>query len=268
MNIDRTGPSPLASFACVAAFAFAATALLYGWLESSGVFKNEFFELGGAAAGFIAFLLIGHKSLISLIDRSDERSNLAQRNSELENRVRELEMAAIPNIECPDGYVAFSSRDHGVGFSRPNDWEPHEEAFLGIFKRPMDELVEKQKFQGNITITAFPYSIDRIPEHPLLNGSNENKLLKLPHLRAMRLLKVDPDSVFWEEGYIQNRSTLRTFYDYTNLESGNMMYTEALTLLNPSRKEILIFSLHEAKCRKEESSKIFKKVLSTISLWE
>ncbi|MEM6796647.1 MAG: hypothetical protein AAF725_21930, partial [Acidobacteriota bacterium] len=168
LKSGNEGPTPIVSFTVIFSLSLAAAWLFYGILESTGAVKNEAVELGGAAAGFLAFFWVGHKVFGALTESWERRTGLADRNASLEKRVLQLAKPEIPRIERPEGYIRFASQDYGLGFSRPQSWSPHEEMFLGIFKRPVDDKVRILGFQGNITITVSPYSLATQIDHPLL----------------------------------------------------------------------------------------------------
>ena len=121
-----------------------AAVLLYGALESTGTFESQKMRLGGAAAGFVIFLLVSSRVFLSIKKNTDQAGRdeaVKERDlkiKELKAENQRLKSAQLPEIRCPGGFELVYSSDLRLGFARPKTWTIHPEAQVGMYMRPLE----------------------------------------------------------------------------------------------------------------------------------
>lgn len=99
--------SPTFAFIIIFCLSLLAAGILYGLLESTGMFETKGMRLGGAAGGFIVILIISHRIFASIqkrIELQTDKKEIAERDScisVLKQEVERLSAAQIPEIRCP-----------------------------------------------------------------------------------------------------------------------------------------------------------------------
>ncbi len=111
-------PNKLVAISTIVGLSLLAAVVLFGFLKSTGVVKNDAFELGGAAAGFLITLW----TLRKWHDAIDEKEleELRTRTRQLTDQLGQLE---VPAMQLPAGYTSFVDREHSLQFGYPSDWK-------------------------------------------------------------------------------------------------------------------------------------------------
>lgn len=255
---------PVTGFLVIFCASLIGASVLYGAFPSTGVFQNKEFQLGGAAAGFVAIFLLASQVFRSL--QKQQAESLAKSQSSqiktLEQELKALRREGLPDVICPDGFEVIVSKDYGIGFSKPRLWEPNTEQSIGLYMRPINSENIDPSFRGNINVTVTPLENRAgIPEK-LSELSNEE--LKSPFIAAIQLYS--GKSVEWNETYISNRRAVKVSFNFHPSYNPNAtVFCEGAVVLDELSKQLFIFALYESELLISESKKYFHQLLSTIS---
>jgi hypothetical protein len=255
-----------------------AAVLFYGALESTGTFESQKMRLGGAAAGFVIFLLVSSQVFLSIKKNADQAGRgeaVKERDlkiKELKAENQRLKSAQLPEIRCPDGFALVYLSDLRLGFARPKTWTIHPETQVGMYMRPMGPgEMDRSHFQGNINITATHVTS---PEYRVLleqrraegqNGAFEpdDEFLKSPFLPAKNLLQAS--SFRFQPTFVDNARGIHCVARYPRKTAhGKFNIMEGISVFHENQARLFIFSLHECEELINESREVFQRLVSTV----
>lgn len=262
--------NPALAFIIVFGSSLVASAVLYGALKSSGIFARKGVELGGAAAGFVVILYLANRvfkglqkeHLAAFVNR--ELTSQRERISELQHLVARLRSGELPAVQCPDGFEVLVSRDLGVGFAHPKEWEQSPERFVGIFMRPLDQGVLERGFRGNISVTVTPVPSSEGSAQSSESDELLDELLKTPIEAAIKAWS--GENVRWKSTYLANRKALEGIFDYPRKEREDKRnVVECVVVFDNIAHRLFIFALYECEEAAEPSRELFRRMLSTVT---
>ncbi|MBL7178949.1 MAG: hypothetical protein ISS65_01910 [Desulfobacterales bacterium] len=255
-----------------------AAILLYGALESTGTFESQKMRLGGAAAGFVIFLLVSSRVFLSIKKNADqaERDETVKetnlRIKELEAENQRLKSAQFPEIRCPEGFELVYSSDLRLGFARPKTWILNPETQVGMYMRPLEPgEMDRLYFQGNINITAIHVTS---PEFQVLleqrgakgqDGAFEpdDEFLKSPFLPVKTHLQAS--GLRFEPTFVDNARGIHCVARYPHKDvQGKFNIMEGISVFHEDQARLFIFALHECEELINESREVFQRLVSTV----
>ncbi len=255
-----------------------AAVLLYGALESTGTFENQKMRLGGAAAGFIIFLLVSSRIFLSIkkdSDQAEQNEAVKERDlkiKELNAENQRLKAAQFPEIRCPDDFTPVYFSDLRLGFARPKNWTIHPETQVGMYMRPLESgELPRTCFQGNINITATHVTSQA---YQVLHGQRkiegqkvafepDDEFLKSPFLPAKDYLQAT-DFEF-HPTFVDNARGIHCIARYPRKNAnGKFNIMEGFSVFHEDQGRLFLFSLHECEELINESREIFQRLVSTV----
>ncbi len=255
--------NPILAYTLIFSSSLIAAIILYGSLSSTGIVESKGIQLGGAAAGFVIVFHLANRVFHSLQKlQIDQTTRNEQRQIDaLKQEIDRLKMQENPNIECPNNFESIISKDFGVGFSKPRHWRNHPEQHVGIYMQPLDEKTISAGFRGNITVTSTP--LDQLPGLPINPEDIPTDALKGPFLTAIKTYS--GEGAEWSSTFIANRRAMSSSFSYSRPENPeSKIIVEGVTVLDEKGHRLFVFALHESELRAEESSQLFRQLLSTV----
>ena len=262
-NFKAGSINPILAFFIIFGSSLFAAVILYGALPSTGIWESKGVQLSGAAAGFVIIFLLANRVFHSLqMAQTEQRNNNdQQRIDALEQEINQLKAGESPDIECPNNFETIVSKDFGLGFSKPREWNNTPEQIIGLYKRPSAQDVPSSEFGGSITVTVTP--LEQLPNIPSNLADISSDALKTPFITAQQFYSaVD---INWESTYLSNRRAMNTSYKYNHhLNPGTVIFVEGTVVLDEISRKLFIFALYEDETKAQESKQLFRQLLSTV----
>ncbi len=271
--------------------------------DSTGFVENEYVEFSGAAAGFIATIILLHRWYSKM-----ENLKVDSLTNELAGLRKTLETVNVPAFNVPNGYVPFIDHEHSMLFCYPEIWrkQPISLNIQGVFSEDILKLQPGDTFPGRfavaiaspgqqsyslkevqLTAKQFGIPMEKVNNQLGVEISEKTEALKVPLETLLEIFGAKGDTKaeqIYEMNYflieaLSNEKPHREYVLVNDVKSLLIEFQLDLGIKEPVVQIIIItytqdsdliftFSFTDNLSDRDKVDMMRKQVLSTVQFWK